>query len=121
MTPAMYEARRPFVERALTGEEVSYEAEFPRSDGVADTEIVHVPHRDGSGRVLGFYVIVTDITHRKVAERRIAESEARFRAIANSAPVPMWVTGGNGLREFDRSTRKPCRGFWLSNPSSTAR
>jgi PAS domain S-box-containing protein len=100
MTPAMYEARRPFVERALTGEEVSYEAEFPRSDGVADTEIVHVPHRDASGRVLGLYVVVTDITHRKMAERRIAESEARFRVIANSAPVPMWVTGGNGLREF---------------------
>ena len=64
------------------------------------TEVVHVPHRDASGRVLGVYVVVTDITQRKLSERKIAESEARFRAIANSAPVPMWVTGANGRREF---------------------
>ena len=37
---------------------------------------------------------------RKLSERAIAESEARFRAIANSAPVPMWVTGSDGRREF---------------------
>ena len=100
MTHAMYEARRPHLERALAGEQVSYEVEFPSSAGVAFTEVVHVPHRDASGRVFGVYVIVADITQRKLAERKIAESEARFRAIANSAPVPMWVTGPDGLREF---------------------
>ena len=100
MTHAMYEARRPHLERALAGEQVSYEVEFPRSAGVAFTEVVHVPHRDASGRVFGVYVIVAGITQRKLAERKIAESEARFRAIANSAPVPMWVTGPDGLREF---------------------
>ncbi len=46
------------------------------------------------------HMVVTDVTQRKLAERAIAESEARFRAIANSAPVPMWVTGASGRREF---------------------
>ena len=100
MIPAMYEARRPYLERALAGEALAYEADFVRSTGLLATEVVHVPHRDASGGVLGVYVIVTDITHRKLAERKIAESEARFRAIANSAPSPMWVTGANGRREF---------------------
>ncbi len=100
MSPAMYEARRPYVERALAGEDVSYEVDFVRSTGTFATEVVHVPDRDAFGRVLGVYVVVTDITHRKLSERRIAESEARFRAIANSAPAPVWVTAANGTREF---------------------
>src|SRR5271165_2585459 len=100
MTPDMYAARRANLERALGGEKVSYEADFPRAGGVAVTEVVHVPHRDASGEVLGVHVVVTDVTQRKLAERKIAESEARFRAIANSAPVPIWVTAPDGTREF---------------------
>ncbi len=100
MSPAMYGARRPYLERALAGEQVSYEVDFVRSTGTHATEVVHVPHLDASGNVFGVYVVVTDITHRKLAERRIAESEARFRTIADCAPVPMWVTGADGRRDF---------------------
>ena len=96
----MYEARRPFVDRALAGETVTYEADFARSGGTAHTEIVHVPHRDEDGRVVGMYTVVQDITTRKLAERVLAESEERFRSIANSAPVPIWVSRLDGLREF---------------------
>jgi PAS domain S-box-containing protein len=100
MGPAMYEARRPFIERALAGENVSYEADFPRSGGTAQTEIVHVPHRDRAGRTLGLYTVVIDITARKLAEKVLSESEERFRSIADSAPVPMWVSRLDGLRQF---------------------
>ena len=98
--PAMYEARRPYLERALAGENVSYEADFVRSTGASATQVVHVPHRDASGRILGVYVVVADVSDRKLAERKIAESEERFRSIANSAPVLIWVTGADGKREF---------------------
>jgi PAS domain S-box-containing protein len=100
MGPAMYEARRPFIERALAGESVSYEADFPRSMGTVQTEIVHVPHRDNAGRILGLYTVVMDITTRKLAEKVLSESEERFRSIADSAPVPMWVSRLDGLRQF---------------------
>ena len=96
MSPSMYEARRPYLERALAGESVSYEADFVRSSGAAATQVIHVPHRDSSGRTLGVYVVVSDISERKLAQGRIAESEARFRSIANSAPVLIWVTGPDG-------------------------
>ena len=98
MSPAMYEARRPNLERALAGENVSYEVDFVRSTGASATKVDHVPHRDPSGRTLGVYVVVTDISDRKAAERKIAESEERFRSIANSAPVLVWVTGADGKR-----------------------
>jgi PAS domain S-box-containing protein len=100
MGPAMYEVRRPFIERALAGESLSYEADFPRSAGTVQTEVVHVPHRDQAGRILGLYTVVMDITARKLAEKVLYESEERFRSIADSAPVPMWVSRLGGLRQF---------------------
>ncbi len=100
MSPAMYEARRPYLERALAGESVTYEVDFVRSTGALATQVVHVPHRDASGRTLGVYVVVSDISEQKIAEQKIAESEARFRSIANSAPVLIWVTGAEDKREF---------------------
>jgi PAS domain S-box-containing protein len=96
----MFEARRPFVERALGGETVTYETDFVRSDQTIHTEIVHVPHRDDEGRVVGMYSVVQDVTARRLTERVLAESEERFRSIANSAPVPMWVTRLGGRRDF---------------------
>jgi PAS domain S-box-containing protein len=100
MGPAMYEARRPFIERALAGERVTYELDFSRFEEEVITEIVHVPHHDQAGNVVGVYSLVQDITGRKRAERALAESEERFRSIANSAPVPMWVSRRHGKRAF---------------------
>ena len=101
MSIEMYEARRPFVERALAGEEVTYEAAFARASGdEVITEIAHVPHHDEAGAVVGLYSLVQDITDSKHAERALAESEERFRSIANSAPVPIWVTKLDGKRSF---------------------
>ncbi len=41
-----------------------------------------------------------DVTQRRLAEEKVAESEARFRTLANSAPVLMWVSETNGARRF---------------------
>jgi PAS domain S-box-containing protein len=100
MGGAIYEARRPFVERALAGETLSYEMDFDRSAGPVVTEVVHAPHRAEDGTILGIYAVVRDITERKRSERELSESEQRFRMIADSAPVPIWVSRLNGAREF---------------------
>lgn len=55
------------------------------------------PVQDGDGQIRRFAGVSADITEQKQAEERIQESETRFRLMANSAPVLIWVS------EKDRS------------------
>jgi PAS domain S-box-containing protein len=55
------------------------------------------PVRDAGGEIARWYGTCTDIHDFKLAERALLESEARFRAMANSAPSPVWVTNANGI------------------------
>ncbi len=51
-----------------------------------------ISHVENSGKKL-FTVIIRDITERRRAEEAANESEARFRLIANTAPVLIWMSG----------------------------
>ena len=48
-------------------------------------------------RLVGAHIDITDLA---VAKEALRESEERFRLIANSAPVPMWVTRLDRKRAF---------------------
>jgi len=55
------------------------------------------PYRDPeSGEIVRWYGTSTDIDDRRHTESRLLESEARFRSMADSAPVMMWVTDASG-------------------------
>jgi len=55
---------------------------------------------DASGVVVGLLGLFSEITERKLAESKIRESEERFRNMANSAPVLIWIAGSDKLCEF---------------------
>ncbi|MBV8630237.1 MAG: PAS domain S-box protein [Silvibacterium sp.] len=70
------------------------EFHFRRKDGViriaqASAELIELA---GEECVLG---VAADITDRKRAEQAVGESEKRFRLLADSAPVLMWLTDGD--------------------------
>jgi PAS domain S-box-containing protein len=52
-------------------------------------------------RLLG---VAADITERKHAESRLRESETRFKTVADSAPVLIWMSGTDGLCNFFNKT-----------------
>jgi PAS domain S-box-containing protein len=56
--------------------------------------------RDETGRATRILGVNFDVTTRRRAEESLRESEARFRALADSAPALMWITGPNGIRVF---------------------
>jgi len=53
--------------------------------------------RDESGEIVRWYGTCTDIHDLKLADEARRESEERFRAMADSAPSPVWVTGPGGI------------------------
>ncbi len=74
-----------------------------RPDGAREERLldfVFQPILDNQGAVTGIFADGYDVTERILAETAVRESEARFRLIADSAPVPMWVTRLDRTRSF---------------------
>ena len=99
MPPAVYAERVAYIARTLAGERVSYDAPFPRDGVERRSQVLHIPHI-ADGEVRGFIALVHDVTEEWSALQVATESEARFRRIADSAPVPMWVTAADRTRAF---------------------
>jgi PAS domain S-box-containing protein len=72
---AAAERLRPYVEKALRGEEARFELETPyREGGTRWIDAHYVPDRGAVGEVAGFFVLVRDISERKRTERALAEA-----------------------------------------------
>jgi PAS domain S-box-containing protein len=76
-----WEVVRPYMARALAGEDVTYEAEVPYRDiGPRWVRVTYVPDRDERGAVRGFVVLVTEIVEQKRAEQQVAALTDVLRA-----------------------------------------
>ncbi|WP_343345247.1 PAS domain S-box protein [Sphingomicrobium sp. XHP0239] len=96
-----FAGRRELLERALAGEKQWFAADYDHPAlGPLTTQADYIPNMDDTGTVVGLTIIVQDVTDKRVAGRALSESETRFRRIADSAPVPMWVSRLDGTREF---------------------
>ena len=79
---------RPYMERALAGEEVTFESRLEYKKGpVRHVRATYTPHRDSSGRVRGFVVLSNDITAIKAAEVALRESERMLERSQSTAHV----------------------------------
>jgi PAS domain S-box-containing protein len=88
----------------VNGDAVRYSTEYRivrPSDGQVRWIAVEAQiERDENGRPLRMVGAHMDITERTLAKQLLKETEERFRLIANSAPVPMWVSRLDGTRGF---------------------
>ena len=74
---------------------------FPRLDGSVDWVRWEVrPWYATSGEIGGIIMFTEVITDRKRAEESLRESEDRFRTMANTAPVMIWMSGEDKLCNF---------------------
>jgi PAS domain S-box-containing protein len=97
----VWKHREPLLKAALDGERHFFVSEYVHDGrGPSAVQVEYVPWKGESGKIDGIVVLVNDITEQRVAERALRESEDRFRRIANSAPVIMWVTRLDRKRDF---------------------
>jgi PAS domain S-box-containing protein len=89
---------------AIAGAEADYIAEYrvirPNDGQTRWIRVVAKIERDGGGRALRLVGAHIDVTDRMLAQETLRETEERFRLIANSAPVPIWVTKLDRTRSF---------------------
>ncbi|MDP1914137.1 PAS domain S-box protein [Brevundimonas sp.] len=59
-----------------------------------------MPVRDEAGRIVRWFGTNTDITEQRAAQAALAESNARFQLMADTAPSPVWMTNAEAEVEF---------------------
>ena len=89
---------------ALSGTSEDYTAEYriirPSDGQTRWIRVVAKFERDDEGRAIRLVGAHIDITDQALARETLRESEERFRLIADSAPVPIWVTKLDRTRSF---------------------
>ena len=86
-----FERRKPHIVNALAGREVDAEVPIAMGGGERNTQIRYVPDRRDDGRVVGFFVLASDVTALKRTERMLRDSEQRLSL----------ALGGSQLALFD--------------------
>jgi PAS domain S-box-containing protein len=101
--PEDRERMKQLVQHAFEGSGGEYENEYriTRPDGstrwIAGHGSVELDERGKPAFARG---VSRDITRRKVVEEELRESEARFRTVADAAPVLIWMSGPDKLCTF---------------------
>ncbi|MBR0777726.1 PAS domain S-box protein [Bradyrhizobium diazoefficiens] len=89
---------------ALAGTSEDYTAEYriirPSDGEMRWIRVVAKIERDGDGRAIRLVGAHIDVTDQMLVRETVRESEERFRLIADSAPVPIWVTKLDRTRSF---------------------
>jgi PAS domain S-box-containing protein len=80
-----------------TGQPFSMEARYKRHDGEYRwLKSFSRPRLGADGEVIGFVGVAFDVTDIRESQARLLESETRFRTVADSAPVQIWLTDDKG-------------------------
>jgi PAS domain S-box-containing protein len=114
------------LQRLRRGERIEhYETIRRRKDGtLLNVSLSVSPMRDIKGTIVGASKIARDVTDRKRAEQAVRASEVRFRLMADSAPVLIWMADtskactwfNKAWLEFSNRTMEQELGFgWVQN------
>lgn len=104
-SPEMEQDQQMILQRVKAGETIEHFETIRMAKGGRriNVSLTLSPVKDTTGRIVGISEIARDITQSKQAQQALVESEKRFRLMADSAPVLMWLSGpGRSYTDFNR-------------------
>ncbi len=91
----------PYIEKALAGQEQKFERVLTKADGtVTHAWVSYIPHRASDAAIGGFFVLVTDVTDLRGADQHAAESESRYRLLADHSSDMIFQLDRNQVRRY---------------------
>lgn len=86
-----YRVIAPNNARALAGEKLAFDYNFLDQHGRERQVLAqYVPHRDESGKVVGFFVLGTDVTEMARARRDLQQAHERLEHALSGSSAAMW-------------------------------
>ena len=105
LAPKVEAAFRRVLETGEPVLDVEITGETPAAPGVERAWLESwFPLRDASGRIMGLNVIAQETTERRLAARRLAESEERFRVLVGALTSIVWVADATGAFDAPQET-----------------
>lgn len=95
-----------YIDGALRGERAHFEPEVHYPAGTRWVDAHYVPDFDAAGQVVGFCILILDVTQRKLAEDAVRQSEARLWAILDHLSVGVGLIDGEGRLVLGNSTMR---------------
>ncbi|HVJ20568.1 MAG TPA: PAS domain S-box protein [Polyangiaceae bacterium] len=94
------------IREALSGRSALLTTHVPflRSPGDGHYETRYFPLKSAAGEVLGAVAVLAETSEHEAAERRISETESRFKNMADASPVLLWMSRSDGLCTFFNQT-----------------
>jgi len=111
-----FERSFPFIKKALAGEEARFDGMAKLPDGSTKYFVNHlVPDISADGIVVGYFVLVSDITEHKRAEEALRESEERYRLLVEESPLGIALLSPKGENLFLNDSFKNMFGYTLED------
>ena len=105
---AAYVHMKPEIDAALSGYRVSFEraATSPTQSARLFFQCEYLPDHDADNNVIGFYAMAVDVTARRLAEKKLIDSERRLAAITDNLPVLITYVDHERRLRFANATLK---------------
>jgi PAS domain S-box-containing protein len=92
-----YSRARPYLDRVLRGERVTFEPRLADHTGsMRDLVVTYSPDTDPEGRVRGFVVLVQDVTDLRQAELQALHLSEQLRALISASPLAIVALTAQG-------------------------
>ncbi|MBD1808606.1 PAS domain S-box protein [Microcoleus sp. FACHB-SPT15] len=94
---AAYATIRPYVERVLAGEQVTFESQIPYQDGATRyVDATYIPQFDTHRAVVGFVALVSDISDRK----RASADQQKLITLIDNSPDFIGIASMDGQGQY---------------------